>query len=691
MAKVKRAKKKRNLFYSLLSVPLRFKITIPYLIIASLLAGLATYQVGSSFLSSLEARFKTQLADASARVADGVVGIEETHLEMARTIVFTLGVPNALENHDADELRKLVSPTVYNQRLWFVDVLDASGQPVLTLHRQTGALSYRQGETTNYTDWGIVRKVINGEVDQYGDKFIAIYESPWGKVLYTAAPVKTEEKIIGIVLVGTPLDAVAADLSQKSIADTTIYSPDGKAVASTLDVNRMASLSENFLSGIFQVDDLLTREATVGNREYLEVFTPLILRGKTTKWILGTILPKTLVSEPGDTATYQLIAIFVAGFLALIGLGIVIAHLISTPIFKLVDASQKVANGDLDVQVDVTAHDEIGILTQRFNRMVAALKQREFISEMFGRMVSKDVREAVLQNKVPLVGETKEVAVLFTDVRGFTAISERVSPKDVIRLLNDFFGIVTHATAKHEGIINHFGGDSVLAVFGAPISKALDVSLQQAILAACDMQKGVLLLNAQRIEAGLSPLRFGLGINSGTVVAGNIGSEDRFEYTVIGDVVNVAARLQGISRQFPQSPLLVPSSAVDSVRDEIPVDFDYLGEFRLKGKKQLVPAYAILGLNKGIPDGFVLFDERDYSRSIIFNAYYLACMGYPNEVIAQVLLVEKPVIDHWMENVANYATIVRNVMAESYGVPAGKMDWLSAKHEKALAKEGNNE
>ncbi len=656
----------RSLFYRLLSLPLRFKITIPYLIVVSLLAVLVTYQVSRSYFETIEERFRSQLEEVAFGVNDGIAAQEEFHLQNIRTIVFTVGVADAVAAGDARTLSTLVYPHVINNQLFDVDLLDARGFPLLTWHRASGG-EYRLNESTNYADWEIVQRVLAGESDEIGDKFVGIYQTPWGEVLYTSSPIYLEQTLVGILLIGTPLPELAMELSTRSIAGVAIYDSAGKLVVSTSGYAGLPSLSDNLLELMKSPDaDVPARRLTVESRSYVEALEAIYLRGEPSGWIFGVTLPESMVREAAAPSLMPLIVIFIFALLILIGLGIAVAQGIAIPVFRLLSASQQVGAGNLDVAVESFADDEIGKLTASFNNMIADLRQRDFVREMFGRMVSEDVSEAILQGEVALGGEVRYVSVLFTDVRGFTALSERFPPEEVISLLNEFFAIITQATRKYQGVVNHFGGDSVLAVFGAPIERSQEESLQQAIHAAIEVRRGVVELNAKRISDGNLPLRFGVGINSGSVIAGNIGTEDRFQYTVIGDVVNVAARLQGISRQFPRTPLLIPNTGVQLIQNKNEIEFQYLGEFRLRGKARPVSTYAIIGLSHWIPPGFTLFDGFPYPQQEALLALYLYCKGYSSQVIGETLQLSQQVIETWISLAAEHADQVEPVLLEGF-------------------------
>jgi class 3 adenylate cyclase len=358
--------------------------------------------------------------------------------------------------------------------------------------------------------------------------------------------------------------------------------------------------------------------------------------------------------------------------LSLIGLGVLVAQLIAKPIFELVSATQKVSDGNFNSKVTIYGDDEIGSLTRGFNHMVDELKQREFIHEIFGRMVSTEVREAVLTGQISLGGETRSVTVLFTDIRGFTSMAENTSPQEVIGVLNDYFKVIARATKKHGGLINRFGGDSALIVFGAPIKRPLFESLQQAIFAAIDIRIGVAELNAQRLSIEKEAIRFGIGINSGTVVAGNLGSEDRFEYTVIGDAVNVAARLQGLTRDFPETPLLITGSSIKPVRDRLNINFKDLGKFKLRGKSAPVSVFSILEPTEALPLSFELFDAIPHPRINGVIACHLFCIGFEPQIIANTLDIDLDVVLRWILIAQQNPEIVRPILVDTTGTPIEK-------------------
>src|SRR6185369_4240196 len=192
-------------------------------------------------------------------------------------------------------------------------------------------------------------------------------------------------------------------------------------------------------------------------------------------------------------------------------------------------------------------------------------REKEMIKRAFTRYVAREVVEEILKDpeQLALTGERREVTVLFCDIRGFTPVAERLSPEAVVSLLNEFYNLMIETTFKHDGTLDKFLGDAVMAVFGAPI--AHPDHAMRAVRTALDMRNGVAELNERRVGEGKIPIGIGIGVSLGEVVAGTVGTEDRMEYTVIGDSVNLAARLVDHAR--PAGRILISHSTYERVRD----------------------------------------------------------------------------------------------------------------------------
>src|SRR2546423_1212692 len=210
------------------------KIISPYLAIVFVLAILGTYVVMNLVTSSLEEKFRSQLADAGRAANESVVDMESDHLKIFRQMAFTEGVPERLKSGDSDGLLTLIAPIVANSKVDYVDVLDAQGKVVLVIRPPERTAEAANLVDRNASAWPPVQKVLNGVEDQFGDKFSSLVQTPWGLVLYTTGPVKLAGERVGVIAVGTPIEKIAMKLSQDAIAGITLYGPDGSVVASSL-------------------------------------------------------------------------------------------------------------------------------------------------------------------------------------------------------------------------------------------------------------------------------------------------------------------------------------------------------------------------------------------------------------------------------------------------------------------------
>ena len=286
-------------------------------------------------------------------------------------------------------------------------------------------------------------------------------------------------------------------------------------------------------------------------------------------------------------------ALLITLLMVLAGLGgaVGLAALLSRPIFRLVQATGAIAAGNFNIALPVASRDELGVLTDSFNRMARSLREKEMIKRAFTRYVAREVVEEILKDPENLVlsGERRQVTVLFCDVRGFTPMSERLAPEEVVLLLNDFYTLMIETTFKYDGTLDKFLGDAVMAVFGAPMAHP-DHSAR-AIRTALAMQEGITGLNERRGRDGKEAISVGIGVSAGEAVAGTVGTEDRMEYTVIGDSVNLAARLESNAKP---GQILISHRTYERVRDL--VDARPLGRIRVKGKEEEVEVYEVLGL-----------------------------------------------------------------------------------------------
>lgn len=251
------------------------------------------------------------------------------------------------------------------------------------------------------------------------------------------------------------------------------------------------------------------------------------------------IIRNLIVVDAALATTGVLVALRLAGYAA---------GSVAKPLRQLQAAMAQVGEGTLDVVCPVVSNDELGAVAEGFNLMVAGLREREQLRETFGKYVSPQVRDEILAGRAALAGGQREVTILFADLRDFTPWVESSPATEVVASLNAYFSDMDAAIRANGGLVLQFIGDEIEAVFGAPVANARHAD--QAVNAALDMQARLLAGNAVRRATGKVELRHGIGIHSGTVVAGNIGSSSRMSYALVGDAVNLASRIQSLNKSF---------------------------------------------------------------------------------------------------------------------------------------------
>jgi adenylate cyclase len=345
----------------------------------------------------------------------------------------------------------------------------------------------------------------------------------------------------------------------------------------------------------YLLSDLMLRPVAaraLSDRSPGRLVVPGVATRSVLAWLLGTGLPilgvvaigiLALTGDPASTR-YQLgIAMVVLGGIG-ISVGLlavtVAARATADPVDSVRRALARVQRGEFDVRVPVYDGTQIGQLQLGFNQMVAGLAERERIRAMFGTYVDPDVAERVLQEGTDLAGQLVEVTIMFIDIRDFTPFAERTSADRVVTAINELFEQFVSVIHEHGGRIDKFVGDGLLAVFGAP--RRLSDHADRALAAAVAITAGL------HSSEGLT---IGIGLNSGEVVAGNVGGAGRLEFSVIGDPVNVAARVEAATRQTGDAILLAQRTR-ELLRAEHPPLIDRDG-IALKGKTETVRLYAL--------------------------------------------------------------------------------------------------
>jgi class 3 adenylate cyclase/tetratricopeptide (TPR) repeat protein len=294
-----------------------------------------------------------------------------------------------------------------------------------------------------------------------------------------------------------------------------------------------------------------------------------------------------------DSLASYLIFWGVSMFLAL-HLGKIIAQAFIQPISEIIHKVSLIEKGQFDAKVKVFSKDEIGLLGHAINRMGVGLERREKVEKTFRQYVDPKIAERILDgddSEVRIEGQNMEAVVLFADIRGFTSLSEKTPPQEIVKLLNQFFERMVRIVQDHQGVIDKFIGDNMMAVWGVPhpVADAEKKALQASLAMLAEVEKWREELKTQ----GYPEIGIGIGLNTGIVVAGSIGSSDHMEYTVIGDVVNTAQRAESIAQK---QQLIVTANMYQKIKDQVIAT--PLEPLKIKGKEDPQHWWSISGLHE---------------------------------------------------------------------------------------------
>jgi adenylate cyclase len=407
-------------------------------------------------------------------------------------------------------------------------------------------------------------------------------------------PVRAPD-ILGWLVVGFRIDdALALRLKQQTRIDVTFADYEGQILATTLAPSLASALAE----------------ALPALRDHRAI-AQLPLAGEPSLLALRTLpagdgVPATLALQYSlndklrpALFTEQLLLLVACGSLALAALvGLGFAGRLSRPVEALAAHTRIIARGDYATRIELHRADELGRLADSFNAMSAGLAERDRVRDLLDKNVSPEIAAQLLRDGAALGGEEREVTVLFADLRGFTTLSEKLPPHDLLALLNRYLDRMSGEIERHGGIIDKFIGDAIMALFGAPLDQP--EAAARALAAALAMETALAALNAELAAEGTPALTLGIGVNTARVVAGNIGSHRRLNYSVIGDGVNIAARLQSLTRTPEyRTNILASAATLAAVARQVgqvsnlPFIARPLGPVLLKGRAEPVEIFAI--------------------------------------------------------------------------------------------------
>lgn len=400
--------------------------------------------------------------------------------------------------------------------------------------------------------------------------------------LVSAAPVHHEGARVGAIAVLTPITSRYLEyLDRKLNADLAI-SAGGELLAATSDHPAPRLRAEGAEAVIKQEGDRLYAVKT---------FKPEALQREGLTVEVTASRDVTQLHLEKRHALLLHLAGLGALLLLVLGLALRFAGRLGGTVKGISDAAEQVKTGRYVSAPVIRTGDELETLAIHFNEMVRGLEERDRLRDTFGRYVTRQVAEHLMRGNVNLGGELVPVTVLFSDIRSFTSISENMHPRALLDFLNEYFSGMVESVLQHHGVVDKFIGDAIMAVFGAPLPEPDDPL--NAVKAALAMRARLDLINEDFRKRGLPEIRTGIGLHSGQVVAGNMGHSERMEYTVIGDTVNLASRLESMTKELG-CDVILSEDLYRQVKDQ--VEAEPIRRIKVKGRDQEVMVYRLIGL-----------------------------------------------------------------------------------------------
>jgi len=368
-----------------------------------------------------------------------------------------------------------------------------------------------------------------------------------------------------------------------------------EVIASTLEVQQREDLAAQLNVNTQGIAEL--QRIRYADEEWTTLLTPLFQSDMTGNTVLAVFQRSY---DENQVNVIQFRRLLIQFYLLIFALGLIavilLARSISQPLTRLAAVVRRIEEGDYAKRAEVTSGDELGDLAESVNNMASGLAEKEKVRDLLGKVVSQQIAEELLNNPVELGGEERVVTILFSDIRGFTSYCEGLPPGEVLTALNEVLSTVSNIIESHNGVVDKFQGDAVMALFGAPVTGERDA--QNAMAAALEI--------VQTLEGMDSRLSACVGINTGLVVAGNLGSDNRLNYSVIGDTVNLASRLESLTRLYGTASIVSAASA------EAAPGFAYreLDEVIVAGKQKPVKIFELLGEEGALSSDVTLQYDR---------------------------------------------------------------------------------
>ena len=385
-------------------------------------------------------------------------------------------------------------------------------------------------------------------------------------------PIFANARVAGTVVYGRKINPLIKDLAINTKSEVFVFhSKDGFIFGTKPKLSRLA---ENR----FRSDDYALLES--GDNVFLANSLKFPLRSETVQLVFML----DMSNEYKKQRLYYLVTLALVILVAIV-LTTVTNILLKrgfTPLDRAIDVLNALSTGDTSVDIEIKGNDEVSRIASTVSSFRKSLIEREKVRSLFGKYIPESIAEQMLKEDGALKPQTTEATIFFVDLAGFTAMSERLNPHEIVEVLNDYFSIIVSIIEGHNGVITQFQGDAVLAIFNVPIEDDFHA------LNAIDTAREIIDVVAKNKFCG-HQLSCRIGITTGDVVAGNVGAKDRLNYTVHGDIVNLAARLEQLNKEY-STKVLIAASTVERVNN---VKFDEIGNISVRGKEEQVIVYTL--------------------------------------------------------------------------------------------------
>lgn len=381
-----------------------------------------------------------------------------------------------------------------------------------------------------------------------------------------------------------------AELMSTGSSNTTLLVDQKANILINPDFSSTETVCEDMLPF---VESLASNPQETNIQESLNGSLVAVHQIKDDLFAITTISEKSVYAVINRT-TFRIILFSLAVFFAAIILIHIFSNGITRPVKELVLASNEIEHGNFELDIKPRTRDEIGLLTSSFVQMGKGLAEREKLMVSFSKFTNKTIAQKAASGELTLGGENRDATIFFSDIRSFTAMSEKMQPNEVVEFLNAYMTRMVECVNQTGGVVDKYIGDAIMAEWGAPESSGSAAGdALNAVTAALMMRDSLAQFNRERGGRGLPPVKIGCGINSGPVVAGQIGSEERMEYTVIGDAVNLASRTEALNKPFA-TDVLITENTYNLIKEKVLVA--EMPGVHVKGKTDAIKMFAVVNL-----------------------------------------------------------------------------------------------